>query len=761
MARFKYLQNNFIAGELSPKAWGRFDTEVIRRGCKQMENFISYPQGGAFRRPGTNYLKTEADLKIDPVAARLGLVNIIPFSMGGINYFATFSAQDTGDVLARTTTDQHGVQVFRAGTLAECSVAVTVSEYTSLDFMRFTGFGNFGTTEGLNNLQYVVVNEVIFFAHRAVMPFALVRTGVNSFRLLPFWAYHLLNPGRAFATASFSNTEAAKAWAYLPVNTSTITITSSAASGTVTLTASSAFFTAGLVGSVIRLNTGYVLVTAFTSATVVTGTTLVNVPTTAQTNYSMPAWYVPLNDGIASANSCPRTIAYFNNRLLYGGAVSNPSGLWGTAAGDLAKVETPTSGTPTDADPFSLTIASRTGSPIQWIVAEDRVNIGTLREEYIANLDRPTTAPDIRVQTNFGSDYVQADRLGNTTIFAQRGGQIIRDLKYNFDDDNYRSEDISIFSDHLLKRSRELRFLVDVTTYPFLTTNPRVVKIVQQQAPLNIVWFLDNNGVLTSLTRDRENGVLSWSRHRLGGRSRLKNISDADLGVDRPPKILSIGVLPGSSYDDVYLVVERTVGTTQKIFIERMNRDGVADAMEQSSGLDTMDILNYLDGAKYLTYGSPTSVITGLSDFEDEEVSVVADGKYLGEFTVDSGEITIPIASRRVWVGYKVRAVLQPIFLEEGSVIGTAQGTLKRIDELFLRLNRTSHVKIGPSLDNLTELKLRPSTVPLADPIPLYTGDKVEKFEGTYDPEAPVYIVCDAPLPCSVTAIASKGIVYD
>lgn len=56
MPAAKKLQTNFTAGELSPRIEGRPDLAKFFNGCKTLENFFVYPQGGAFRRPGTRFV---------------------------------------------------------------------------------------------------------------------------------------------------------------------------------------------------------------------------------------------------------------------------------------------------------------------------------------------------------------------------------------------------------------------------------------------------------------------------------------------------------------------------------------------------------------------------------------------------------------------------------------------------------------------------------------------------------------------------------
>jgi hypothetical protein len=56
MAKWTHIQNDFSAGELSPKMSMRQDEEVYLRGVKEMTNFLPTPQGTALRMPGTRHL---------------------------------------------------------------------------------------------------------------------------------------------------------------------------------------------------------------------------------------------------------------------------------------------------------------------------------------------------------------------------------------------------------------------------------------------------------------------------------------------------------------------------------------------------------------------------------------------------------------------------------------------------------------------------------------------------------------------------------
>ena len=56
MAKSRFLQNNFVSGELSPLLRGRTDINQYYQGLQTAKNVVLVPQGGVKRRPGTEHI---------------------------------------------------------------------------------------------------------------------------------------------------------------------------------------------------------------------------------------------------------------------------------------------------------------------------------------------------------------------------------------------------------------------------------------------------------------------------------------------------------------------------------------------------------------------------------------------------------------------------------------------------------------------------------------------------------------------------------
>jgi len=262
---------------------------------------------------------------------------------------------------------------------------------------------------------------------------------------------------------------------------------------------------------------------------------------------------------------------------------------------------------------------------------------------------------------------------------------------------------------------------------------------------------VDNNGGLSGITRDREFNVQAWHQHKIGG---------ALSGED--PKVLSITTVPSSdnTHDEVWITVKRTINAGDKIYIEKMGKQFDIDKLFNSS-TNIKDKMVYSDSAKFVRLGAPGKTFSGFDHLEGQTVDVVADGSFIGTKVVASGDIVLDDDKREIIAGLNFISRVDPLALEAGSIIGTAQSTILRVDQASIRFDRTIGGKLGPSTTNLQEIVFRPASLPMDQPIPLFTGDKVIKFDGSYSREARVIVQQNLPLPMTVVSIISRGVTSD
>lgn len=146
-----------------------------------------------------------------------------------------------------------------------------------------------------------------------------------------------------------------------------------------------------------------------------------------------------------------------------------------------------------------------------------------------------------------------------------------------------------------------------------------------------------------------------------------------------------------------------------------------------------------------------------------QTVKVLADGAYVGSYTVAAGGIvTLDDDYSETVMGLSYTHKLKSVRPEAGSLFGLSQGDVKRIDQVTIRFNRTLACKYGRNEDDtLIDINFRPVDQAMDDPVPMFTGDKKLEFQAGYDRDCYFYIEGSDPLPCEVVGIYLRGVTYD
>lgn len=720
MAKFNLMTNSFLSGEVSPKIWGRSEADQFKQSCEELTNMIVYPQGGAFRRPGTKYLD-EID---QTIFSGDSSVRLIPFVAANGKRF----------IIVARPTDLQDWKFIDVDSGAYNSFAVLVGDPTL-------------TETQIHELQYAQSGDYVFFAHPDLQPFAIYYDGTTF-----FWAWL---PDAFPGVAEY--------WKRLPYLTPEIgnvngrgSLTPSATTGNITLTSSAGIFKSGHVGALFKISdpgagtkTGVVQITGFTNSTTVSATVLSTLPGTSAygitgtTNWEEQAW--------SNARGWPRAVCLYQQRLLFGGTASQPATIWGSEQGDLKEWMTRpfeqdaafATYTSDNSRPFDITIASVEPNKIQWLSPGKTLIVGTEGREYMLASDTAiglVNIPLILPQTSYGSYYLQPVRKDAIAYFVQRSGQIIRDFQFNNDEDAYKSDDVTLLCEHMIFKSYEQR---EAATVPV-----RITQLALQESRYGVLWVVGSNGELFGITINKSAQIQAAHYHNFGGVSNTDNDS---------AQIKSLCILPAASggSDEVYVAVKRLIDGNDVVYIERIT--------EEYRGIDPHDVdhpMIYIDSAVHCT-GSPGPVFSGLDHLEGETVSVLADGKYIGDYSVVSGDITLPKEYTAVIAGLKYKSRLVTMYAEAGGNIGSAQGLTKRIDQAVIRFFRTAAAKYGrKDATQLDAIDFSSGSIS-GDPIPLVTDDKKLIFPAGYDRKGQIAVESDVPLPMSVTAVALRGITYD
>jgi hypothetical protein len=722
MAAFNTAINSFLSGELSPKVFGRSETDQFKQACEELTNMAVYPQGGAFRRPGTKHINTidqslfytQSTVRLFPFVAANGKKFVFIAYPGVFNAWKILNVQ-TG--LYETNFPAIGMPTLIASQLKE--------------------------------VQFAQIGDLTFFAHPDFRPFALRYDGVN----FTFSYYDEAFPGivdlwnrRPFLIPELNDVNGRG------------TITASAKTGTITLTSSAGIFQVGHVGAYFKLTeggtTGVVQISVFTNSTTVTATVVSTLSWggggshafggTLTSSWEEQAW--------SDARGWPRSLLSYEQRLYFGGTRSQPSTVWGSEQGDIKEFMS----RPFEQDttfstylkdntrPFDFTIANES-SLIQWMSAGESLTIGTELREHVCVSNESiglVNVPQIRSSTTYGSSYVQAIRKDNQAFFIPRNGQQVRDMSFNNDEQAYKSDDITLLCEHLPFKSLAQRSTV--------TTPVKITAMTCQQNPYEILWNLTNNGDLIGITVNKDAKIQAGHFHILGGVSNVSN--DA-------PRVHSVCNLPssvGAGSDELFLAVERRINGNTRIYLEKLT-----DEFRGTDPHDTSNPMVYLDSSISIS-GALANTFTGLGHLEGQTVSVLGDGKDAGDAVVTGGQITLSNQYAKVTIGLKYKSRLVTSNIETGSPVGSSQGLMKKVHQGIIRFYKTAAAKYGRKTQSqLDSLVFKPASLPSNAAIPLFTDDKFVMFPAAYDRKAQIAIETDRPLPMSVTAVALRGITYD
>ena len=754
MPKFNAPINAFTAGEFSPEMWGRYDIEPIKHALAQAENIVIHPQGGFSNRAGTQaVLPGNAALSWLSGTDRAG-VRMIPFVGTDRTRWILILGSAPGSLKA--------VKVISGPSTTTSFTISSITPPSRLYYQGTVGWGGLLLGE-MRLIKYAQIADTIICTHPSEQPF-IIRYNSTAGTWSMDWYQ-----GWALALAGTTNSTVIST-PFLEFNSQNNqgqgSLTASAATGSITLTSSAGIFKSGHVGALFKLSaaatTGWCVVTGYTNSTTVSAEVLSTVPTvavgiTVNTSWEESAWSI--------YRGWPQSVTVFQERIIFGGNLQFPDRIWASEQGNYTNImRRKLEQDPTFADDvtndwvFEFDVASTELERIYWMSGGQKLIIGTNSREITASGTNGALGPlDVQIepQSAYGSsEYASGLRIGNTIYFPEANGFKIRELLFNFNEDSFTGQDVTLYNQKLTFKMAEK---VNNTTY----AAPGFVGMCVSKQDGSRLWAYDYAGGLHSCTIDKDNGTQAWSTHYLGGYGTPSG---------RPPMVGEAVVLPSSgeygSEEMIFLYTNRYVAGAYTGCIEMMGRrffshDITAYTTQDQPG----GIPRFCDYSKAFTLATvvagvltKNSVLTGLSYLEGETVVVVGDGKYLGEYVVASGQITLNVPVYFGVVGLKYRSIAKTLPIEAGSYIGSAQGLHKTLSNATIRFMRTVGGKFGKSEDSLETILFRPGSLAMGTAIPMFTGDKRVSVPTGYDRAGQVVVVQDIPLPMTVTAIMLEGV---
>jgi hypothetical protein len=841
MAKNNHITNSFIAGEASPKSFGRTDVPQYNQALEDSLNVLVHPQGGFSRRPGTSFVQAVVDSDGEQIGSQPA--RIFPFIGTDGSRWQLIITSFYGD---NVTLRWQAVWISGGST--------TNSQYLWADFTNaaLTWIpAHYSLVEsGISRLQMAQSGDVAVFTHPDVTPFQIIydpnRDVGEQFMFRTYVDFHdalIGKPTTNVTTGVQTSSPNINAFRAMPFLTPVVKTGNSAfgltmaisAGGVITITATSgspAFsITSDWVGKVIKFTklgtTGTVVLIKTVVGTTATGVKIGGAtPTNSSTeNYGYDDIDAFYEEGAwDKIKGFPRTVTFFENRIVFGGTRTFPDTEWFSQINDIYELDQ--RGLAQDSgytdpviasDPFTTTLRGDDRlCEIRWLKPGKNIATGTNFREFVVQGPADTESiSELNIQTNaetaHGSAHTQAIRVESAVIFLHRTRRQLRELVYNFDEDAFKATNLNLIGEHMATKGtlkKDPDYLSEGSGY--------FTEMAFQEAPYGIIWVLDSSGSLCALTREREQEVVAWQYHEIGGET--KTLIGYDPGGDGRAegfyagdtlnhRVRSISALQRGEDgdvgepDDLYMLVLRPINigavttggaTTQnyyeeRLYLEVMNQDFEPDDLnDYISGDEQAPV--YLDCA-YVTddsaedaLGNAIGIVGPLPHGKGDEVSVILNGIYIGEFTVnasrkiDLGELVDPDVSwgdgtQKIIVGYDYDAYAIPMCPEVPATNGSSQGQPRRIDQIVIHFFRSVGCKFGraadtfqenTSADEFEELGFEGVEGAAADAPPVrFTGEKKVVFQPGYESRPKIKIQSSKPLPMHVTHVVSRMVVYE
>jgi len=751
------IQPSFSGGELAPSLHARVDLAKYAVGLKTCRNFLVQAHGGVTNRAGTKYIcETEDSTKT---------TRLIPFEFNTEQTYVL----EFGDLKMRVIKD--GGQVESGGSPVEITTPYAHTELAALNFTQSA--------------------DVMTICHPSYPPKELKRTSHTAWTLTSItFGTSMTAPGSVASTAqNYDSTNPDTSYSYVVTSVDTTTgaesvassatsITNNNLSSTITNTITWASVAAANSYNVYKSVGGvYGFVGRATSTTFKDDNIepdAFDTPATARTVFNTTDEY-------------PSTVTYYQQRLVFGQTNNDPQKVYMSQTGNYHNFNV--SEPLRDDDSVTFTIASSQVNEVRHLVPLSDMIVLTSGGEWLMTANDGVITPSsiqLKPQGYRGSADAPPLVIGNTIIYIQSKGSIIRDLAFALESDSYTGNDLTVLSNHLF-------------------AGKTVVEWAFSQAPHSIVWAILSDGSLAALTYLREHEVWGWSRHDTDGT--FESVCSVAEGDE----------------DATYFVVKRTINGSTKRYIERINTrvfTDIADAFFVDCGLSydgthtaattsmtlsggttwahtetltlTASTSTFVSGdvgnTYVLTIGDDTLVctvtgytsgtvvsvkagrdvptafrsvattswakgvdeISGLGHLEGKTVAILADGNVEAQQTVASGAVTISNPATKIHIGLPIQADIETLNLELGKT--TSQGKVKSISSVTLRVESSRGGKVGFDEDNLTEFKQR-AYESYGDPTAMKTGDIRVTVPSKWSTSGSLFYRQDDPLPMTLLAV--------
>ncbi len=402
----------------------------------------------------------------------------------------------------------------------------------------------------------------------------------------------------------------------------------------------------------------------------------------------------------------PSCCAYFQQRKIYANTYKNPQMIYAskTATSNNFNSSRPLIAT----DALDLPLADREVNEIRHLVPfKDLIALTTNSEYKINGADgifEANPMPVAVIQSAYGASHVQPIVSGSTVIFVEAGGNVLRELGYEYLSDSYNGDELSLFASHLFE-------------------GKEVIYIGYAKAPHRLVYVIFNDGSMAVLTYNKKQELCGWGRFETQG------------------KFESVACIREGLEDSAYFIVRRNINGREVRYIERTKTRIVKNA---KTGF-------FVDCGLSASFEEAVDNISGLEHLANCEVIALCDGGVVEKLVVDSdGKVNLPYAVKDLIIGLPYEFEFETLGVEGENTHGLKKvinsitvNVLNSREDFFVIGNMGSVTQNGRSLESINDSGL------------LFSG-KVEATPlNTATDRATIHLAQKYPLPLTITAVSA------
>ena len=493
-------------------------------------------------------------------------------------------------------------------------------------------------------------------------------------------------------------------------------------------------------------------------------------------------------DPFDAANKYPSVSSYYQQRLLLANTNNEPEKVWTSRSGSFNNM---TISSPSQADDaITWNNAGRRVNSVRHLFDLQQLLIMTTGGIYVAQGDAAGTLLPGHINplklANHGVSSVVPVEVGESLVYVQARGNIVRDLKNEVLSTGYRGRDLTVFATHLFSG-----YSIEAMDYA--------------ETPNSIIRAVRSDGVLLGLTYLLEHEIWGWHRHDTDGK--YEDIVTVPEGSEYATYVLVLRTINGQAkrylerfasrkvvaVEDSYFVDsglsydgKNASATTLTIstaggwtvnddltvnasgalftaadvgnkFVLRSGTNSVEVAVVTYispiafSGRSSRDVPALLQNIATVDWSKAVDELSGLGHLEGKTVAILADGGEQTPQVVVSGSITIPHAASKIHVGLPYDSDLETLSLEvTGAPTLVAKPKLVRGVNILVESSRG--LTAGIDANHLREWKQRGIEL-MGNPTDIFTGVVEVNLDSTYNDNGRVFIRQSSPLPLSVLSI--------